>query len=85
MVKDTTDAKQLELGQLEFWFQTGRFCKHYPKGLGLQHASQVSSYWPYVHEQFEDEIFTENAQDWNVVASRNIDPRGTRFRAMSYE
>jgi hypothetical protein len=85
MVKDTVHAKQLGLGQLEFWFQTGRFRKHDPKGLVLQHASQVSSCWPYAHDQFEDEIFTENAQDWNVVASRKDDPRGTRFRAMSYE
>jgi hypothetical protein len=84
MVKDTTHAKQLRLGQLEFRFQTGRFRKHDPKGLVLQHASQVSSCWPYAHDQFEDEIFTENAQDWNVVASRKVDPRGTRFRAMSY-
>jgi hypothetical protein len=61
MVKDTTHAKQLGLGQLEFRFQTGRFHKHNPKGLVLQHASQVSSYWPYSHDQFEDEIFTENA------------------------
>jgi hypothetical protein len=31
MVKDTAHAKQLGLGQLEFWFQTGRFHKHDPK------------------------------------------------------
>jgi hypothetical protein len=63
MVKDTTHAKQLRLSQLEFRFQTGRFCKHDPKGLVLQHASQVSSCWPYAHDRFEDEVFTENAQD----------------------
>jgi hypothetical protein len=85
MVKDTVHAKQLELGQLEFWFQTVRFHKHDPKGLVLQHASQVSFCWPYTHDQFEDEIFIENDQDWNVVASRKVDPQGTRFRAMSYE
>jgi hypothetical protein len=85
MVKDTVHAKQLGLGQLEFWFQNGRFCKHDPKGLVLQHASQVSSCWPYAHDQFEDEIFTENAQDWDEVVARKVDPRGTRFKAMNYE
>jgi hypothetical protein len=78
-------AKQEGLSQLEFWFQTGRFRKHDPKGLVLQHASQVSSCWPYAHDRFEDEIFTENAQDWNEVASRRVDPRTTRFKAMSWE
>jgi hypothetical protein len=85
MVKDTTHAKQEGLSQLEFWFQTGRFHKHDPKGLVSQHASQVSSYWPYAHDQFKDEIFTENAQDWDEVASRRVDPRMTRFKAMSLE
>jgi len=85
MVKYITHDKQIGLGQLEFQFQTGRFRKHNPKGLVLQHASQVSSYWPYAHDQFEDEVCTENAQDWNVVASKRVDPRGTKFRAMSHE
>jgi hypothetical protein len=85
MVKDTAHAKQEGLSQLEFWFQTGHFRKHDPKGLVLKHASQVSSCWPYAHDQFEDEIFTENAQDWNEVAARMVDPRTTRFKAMSWE
>jgi hypothetical protein len=85
MVKDTTHAKKIGLGQLEFWFQTNQFCKHDPKGLVIQHASQVSSCWPYAHDQFEDEIFTEKAQDWDMVTTRKVDPRGTRFRAMSFE
>jgi len=70
---------------LEFRFKTGRFRKHDPKGLVLQHASQVSSCWPYSHDRFEDEIFTENAQDWNEVAIRLANPRTTRFKAMSWE
>jgi hypothetical protein len=85
MVKDITHAKQLGLGQLEFWFQTGRFRKHNPKGLVLQHVSQVSSHWPYSHDHFEDEIFTKNTQDVDGVASKNVDPRGTKFRPMNYE
>jgi hypothetical protein len=63
MVKDTTQAKQEALSQLEFSFQTGRFRKHDPKGLVLKHASQVSFCWPYAHDKFEDEVFTENSQD----------------------
>jgi hypothetical protein len=39
MVKDIMHAKQLGVGKLEFRFQTGRFCKHNPKGLVLQYAS----------------------------------------------
>jgi hypothetical protein len=70
---------------LEFWFQTGRFRKHDPKGLVSKHASQVSSCWPYAHDRFEDEIFTENAQDWDEVVARRADPRVTKFKAMSWE
>jgi hypothetical protein len=61
LVKDIAQAKQEGLSQLEFRFPTGRFHKHDPKGLVLQHASQVSSCWPYVHDKFKDEIFTECA------------------------
>jgi hypothetical protein len=82
LVKDTAQAKQEGLSQLEFRFQTGQFCKHDPKGLVLKHASQVSSFWPYAHDKFEDEIFTENAQDWDEVVARMDDPKMTRFRAM---
>jgi hypothetical protein len=39
LVKDTTQAKQGGLSQLEFRFLKGRFHKHDPKGLVLQHAS----------------------------------------------
>jgi hypothetical protein len=84
-VKDTAQAKQEGLSQLEFWFQTGHFRKHDPKGLVSKHASQVSSCWPYAHDRFEDEIFTENAQDWDEVVARMVDPRITKFKAMSWE
>jgi hypothetical protein len=30
-------------------------------------------------------IFTENAQDWNEVVSRRVDPQMTKFKAMSLE
>jgi hypothetical protein len=45
----------------------------------------VSSYWPYAHDKFEDEVFTKNAQDWDEVAARMSDPKMTRFRAMSLD
>jgi hypothetical protein len=51
----------------------------------LNHASQVSSCWPYAHDRFEDEVFTENAQDWDEVVARMVDPRMTRFKAMSLD
>jgi hypothetical protein len=84
-VKDTAQAKQEGLSQLEFRFPTGRFCKHDPKGLVLQHASQVSSCWSYAHDKFEDEIFTESAQDWDEVVQRMANPNMTRFKAMSMD
>jgi hypothetical protein len=45
----------------------------------------VSSCWPYAHDKFEDEVFTENAQDWDEVVARMADPKMTRFRAMSLD
>jgi hypothetical protein len=61
LVKDTAQAKQEGVSQLEFTFPTGQFHKNDPKGLVLQHASQVSSCWSYAHDKFEDEVFTKNA------------------------
>jgi len=55
LIKDTAQAKKEGLSQLKFRFSTGRFLKHDPKGLVLQHVSEVSSYWPYTHDKFEDE------------------------------
>jgi hypothetical protein len=85
MVKDTAQDKQEGLSQLEFRFSTGRFYKHDPKGLVLQHASQVSSCWSYTHDKFEDEIFTECAQDWDEVLQRMANPNMTRFKSMSMD
>jgi hypothetical protein len=45
----------------------------------------VSSCWPYAHEKFEDEVFTKNAQDWDEVVARMVDPRMTKFIAMSLD
>jgi hypothetical protein len=51
----------------------------------LQHASQVSSCCSYAHDKFEDEIFTECAQDWEEVVKRMSNTNMTRFKAMSME
>jgi hypothetical protein len=51
----------------------------------LKHASQVSSCWPYTHDRFEDEVFIENAQDWDEFVARMVDPKMTRFKAMSLD
>jgi hypothetical protein len=85
LVKNIAQAKQKGLSPLKFRFQTWQFHKHDPQGLVLQHTSQVSSYWPYAHEKFEDEVFTENAQDWDEVVARMADPKMTRFGAMSLD
>jgi hypothetical protein len=63
IVKNTAQDKQEGLSHLEYRFSTSQFRKHDPKGLVLQHASQVSSFWPYVHDYFEDYIFIECAHD----------------------
>jgi hypothetical protein len=73
-VKDTTQEKLEGLSQLEFRFSTGRFCKM---------KSQVSSYWLYAHDKFEDEIFIERAQEWDKMVQRMANPNMTRFKAMS--
>jgi hypothetical protein len=70
---------------VEYNFPTGQFHKHDPKGLVLQHASQVSSYWPYAHDKFEDDILTECAQDWEEVLQRKYNPNMTRFKSMSMD
>jgi hypothetical protein len=85
LVKDIAQAKQEGIIELEFRFSTGRFCKHDPKGLVLQHASQVSYYWPYAHDKFEDEIFIECAQDWEEVVHRLTNPNMTRLKAMNMD
>jgi hypothetical protein len=85
LVKGNSQSKQEGLRQLEFRFLTGRFRKHDLKGLVLQHASQLSSYWPYTHDKFEDEIFIESAQDWDEVVQSMANPNMTRFKAMSVD
>jgi hypothetical protein len=85
LVKDTTQAKQEGLSQLEFRFPMRRFHKHDPKGLVLQHASQMSSYWSYAHEKFKHEVFTKNAKDWDEVVQRMVDLKMTRFKATSMD
>jgi len=64
-------------------FLTGRFHKHDPKGMFLQHDSQVLSCWSYAHKKFKDEVFTENAWDWDEVVQRMANSKMTRFRSMS--
>jgi hypothetical protein len=63
MVNNKKQEKQEGLSQLEYRFPTSQFHKHDPKGLVPQHASQVYPCWLYAHDNFEDEIFTEGAQD----------------------
>jgi hypothetical protein len=70
---------------LEFRFLTGLFRKNDPKCLVPKHASQVSFYWPYAHDSFEDDIFTENDQEWSEVMVRMDDPKETNFKAMSLD
>jgi hypothetical protein len=45
----------------------------------------VSSCWPYAHNKFEDDVFTENAQDWDEVVQRMGNTNMTRFNAMSMD
>jgi hypothetical protein len=43
------------------------------------------SYWPYAHDRFEDEIFTKNAQEWDKVLQRRVNPDMAWFRDMSMD
>jgi hypothetical protein len=45
----------------------------------------VSSCWTYADDKFEDEVFTENAQDWDEVMKIMVDSKMTRFKAMSMD
>jgi hypothetical protein len=51
--------------------QDWRYPKHDPKGLVLKHSEQVTIYWPYAHDKFDDEVFTENAHSWDEVIQEN--------------
>jgi hypothetical protein len=51
----------------------------------LKHTSQVSPCWSYAHDRFEDEIFTENDQDWDEVMERMVEPKATKFKAVSLD
>jgi hypothetical protein len=85
MVKDIAQEKQEGLSHLEYHFPTGRCRKHDPKGLVLQHQSQVSSCWPYDHDSFEDDIFTKGTQDWEEVLHRIANPSITKFKVMTMD
>jgi hypothetical protein len=85
MVKDIAQEKQEGLNQLEYWFPTGLFHKHYHKGLVPHHPLQVSSYWSYSHDSFEDEIFIEGTQDSEEVIHRRDNPNMTKFKVMSMD
>jgi hypothetical protein len=47
----------------------------------VEHANHVISNWPYAHNDFEDEIFTENALKWDEVLRRKDKPDLIRFMA----
>ena len=84
-MKNISKDKREGLSQLEYRFLKVQFYKNDPKGLVLQHASQVSSYWPYTHDKFEDDIITECAHDWEEILQRKANPNMTRFKSMSMD
>jgi hypothetical protein len=45
----------------------------------------VSSCYPYAHDIFENEIFTEGAQDWEEVIHRRANPNMTKFKEMTMD
>jgi hypothetical protein len=45
----------------------------------------ISSYGSYAHDNFEDKIFTEGAQDWEEVLQGRANPNMTKFKAMSLD
>jgi hypothetical protein len=85
MVKDTMQAKQEGLSQLEYQFPIGRFHKNDPKGLVPQNAGHVSSCCPYAHDSFEDEIFTKGTQYSEEVLHRRDNPSMMKFKVMTMD
>jgi hypothetical protein len=85
LVKDIAQAKQEGMSQIKFRFPMGQFRKDDPEGLVPQHASQVSSCLLHAHGKFEYKVFTENSQDWDEVVQRMVEPKMTRFKAMSMD
>jgi len=84
-VKDTTQVKKEGLSHLEYRFLRGRYRKHNPKYLVSKHVVHVVSYWPYACDNFEDEVYIENAQDWDEVLQRRANLDLTQFRSMSMD
>jgi hypothetical protein len=83
-VKDTTQARQEAQSQIEYRFITERYRRHDPKKLVVEHANQVVSHWPYPHDDFEDEIFTENALSWDEVLQRKEKPRPDQVHGLAW-
>jgi hypothetical protein len=69
-VKETTHARQEAQNQVEYNFYIGIYRKHDPNNLVTQHINRVVSHWSFAHDIFEDEIFTENALDWEELLQR---------------
>jgi hypothetical protein len=66
-------------------FVTGRYIKHNPKGLVPNHARHVAMTWPYSHEKWEEELFTEDSQEWKEVQKRRSNLGETLFSSFLME
>jgi hypothetical protein len=82
---DTNHAKKEGQVHLEYKFMVGRYRNHDPKGLAPKHVEKVVFTWPYAHENWEEEMFTENSQDRKEVESRREKPNITMFFSLPIE
>jgi hypothetical protein len=66
-IKDLKHERKQASNHIEYKFPLGKIRRHDPKGLVSKHCDLVFVAWPYSHERWEDELFFEDARDWDEV------------------
>jgi len=51
----------------------------------LKHVEQVAYNWPYGHVRWEEEVFIEDAQNWDEVLERRRNPHIIVFKYLSID
>lgn len=66
-------------------FPLGKYKIHEPKGLVNKHHDLIYLARPYNHECWEDDLFLENARDWDEVMVRWKNTHLTIFKTLSLD
>jgi hypothetical protein len=78
-------TRQEATSNLKYQFSLGQFKKHNPKGLVAKHCELVSANFPYSHNKWEDDLFFNDAHDWDKVLERTKNPHITFFKNLSID